>query len=235
MKTCIILPTYNERENIEKLLKKLLDVFKQIEDFDMKILVVDDNSPDGTQGIVKKFLDGKRIFMITGEKKGLGSAYINGFNYVLTKLNVDVLFEMDSDFSHKPEDIPRFLQEIRNGYDFVIGSRYINGGSTPDWGIIRKAISRGGNFFARVVAGMRDVNDCTSGFRAIKTDLIRKIDLDKLNVEGYAFQMNILYNALKNGAKIKEIPIVFNDRNLGSSKMRLKDLREFFFNSFKIR
>tara|TARA_Y100000034_G_scaffold133312_1_gene198439 strand:- start:405 stop:1121 length:717 start_codon:yes stop_codon:yes gene_type:complete len=235
MKACIIIPTYNEKENIGGLLEELLEGFKKIKNFDMSILVVDDNSPDGTQEIVKKYLDSKQIFMLTGEKNGLGSAYIKGFNYVLDKLKADVLFEMDADFSHKPEDVPKFLKEIENGYDFVIGSRYISGGEIPDWGFIRKSISSGGNFFARIVAGLYTVHDCTSGFRAIRTDLIKQIKLDKLEVEGYAFQMNLLHNAIKLGAKIKEIPIVFNDRNLGTSKMRLKDLREFFFNSFKLR
>ncbi len=201
----------------------------------MRVLVVDDNSPDGTQEIVKKFLKDKRMHMITGEKKGLGDAYIRGFKYAINSLKSEVIFEMDADFSHKPSDIPRFLEEINNGYDFVIGGRYISGGATPDWGLYRKTISRGGNFFARIIAGLNNVHDCTSGFRAIKTDLIKKIDLNGLNVEGYSFQMNLLWNAIKKGGNIKEIPIVFNDRDLGSSKMRFKDLYEFFINSFKLR
>ena len=235
MKGCIVLPTYNERENIGKLLENLLEIFKNIKDFDMHILVVDDNSPDRTQEIVKKFLDNKKVFLITGDKKGLGTAYVRGFNYAVNELKADVIFEMDADFSHKPRDIPRFLEEIRNGNDFVIGSRYVPGGEIPDWDFLRKAISAGGNFFARVVAGLYKVHDCTSGFRAIKSELIKKIDLDKLDAQGYAFQMNLLWNAVKLNAKIKEIPIIFNDRNIGKSKMRIKDLREFFFNSFKLR
>lgn len=235
MKFCIILPTYNEKENIGTLLETLLGISEKINDFDMNILIVDDNSPDGTQEIVRNFLRDKRINMITGDKKGLGAAYIRGFRYAINELKADVLFEMDADFSHKPNDIPRFLDEINNGYDFIIGSRYVPGGDTPDWGIIRKIISSGGNFFARSIAGLKEVQDCTSGFRAIKTSLIKKIDLDSLNVQGYSFQMNLLWNAIKNNAKIKEIPIIFNDRNLGNSKMRFKDLREFFINSFKLR
>ena len=235
MKGCIVLPTYNERENIGKLLENLLEIFKNIKDFDMHILVVDDNSPDRTQEIVKKFLDNKKVFLITGDKKGLGTAYVRGFNYAVNELKAYVRFEMDADFAHKPRDIPRFLEEIRNGNDFVIGSRYVPGGEIPDWDFLRKAISAGGNFFARVVAGLYKVHDCTSGFRAIKSELIKKIDLDKLDAQGYAFQMNLLWNAVKLNAKIKEIPIIFNDRNIGKSKMRIKDLREFFFNSFKLR
>ena len=235
MKVCIILPTYNEKENISNLLENLLVVFEKNNDYDMNILVVDDNSPDGTQDIVKKFLEDKRVNMITGEKQGLGAAYIRGFRYAINKLKADVVFEMDADFSHKPNDIPRFLNEINNDYDFIIGSRYIPGGDTPDWGIIRKTISSSGNFFARSIAGLKKVHDCTSGYRAIRTDLIKKMDLNKIDAQGYSFQMNLLWFALKNNAKVKEIPIIFNDRNLGNSKMRLKDLMEFFINSFKLR
>src|SRR3989344_2084447 len=235
MKVCIILPTYNEKENISNLLENLLVVFEKNNDYDMNILVVDDNSPDGTQDVVKKFLEDKRVNMITGEKQGLGAAYIRGFRYAINNLKADVVFEMDADFSHKPNDIPRFLNEINNDYDFIIGSRYIPGGGTPDWDIIRKAISSSGNFFARSIAGLRKVHDCTYGYRAIRTDLIKKMDLNKIDAQGYSFQMNLLWFALKNNAKVKEIPIIFNDRNLGNSKMRLKDLMEFFMNSFKLR
>jgi len=235
MKVCIILPTYNEKENISNLLENLLVVFEKNNDYDMNILVVDDNSPDGTQDVVKKFLEDKRVNMITGEKQGLGAAYIRGFRYAINNLKADVVFEMDADFSHKPNDIPRFLNEINNDYDFIIGSRYIPGGDTPDWDIIRKTISFSGNFFARSIAGLKKVHDCTSGYRAIRTDLIKKMDLNKIDAQGYSFQMNLLWFALKNNAKVKEIPIIFNDRNLGNSKMRLKDLMEFFMNSFKLR
>tara|TARA_Y100000034_G_C6788229_1_gene352723 strand:+ start:11 stop:721 length:711 start_codon:yes stop_codon:yes gene_type:complete len=234
MKACVILPTYNEKDNIGKLLKKLLEVFKGIKDFDMNILVVDDNSPDGTQEEVKKFL-GKNIFMITGEKNGLGAAYIRGFTYAIEKLKMDVIFEMDADFSHNPDDIPRFLEEIKNGSDFVIGSRYIKGGDTPDWGFDRKLISSGGNFFARIIAGLYSVRDCTSGYRAIRTELIKKINLEDLRVKGYSFQMNLLHNAIKENGKIKEIPIIFVDRHVGTSKIERKDMYEFFINSFKLR
>jgi len=235
MKCCIVLPTYNERDNIGKLLKTLLEIFDTIKDFDMNVLVVDDNSPDGTQEVVKKFLKGKRVSMITGEKHGLGAAYIRGFKHAIEKLKADVLFEMDADFSHDPKDIPKFLKEIKNGYGFVIGSRYIPGGDTPDWGFDRKLISSGGNFFARVIAGLYKVKDCTSGYRAIRSSLIKKINLNNLKVKGYSFQMNLLYEAVKNKAKIKEVPIIFVDRHVGTSKIERKDVYEFFINSFKLR
>jgi len=142
---------------------------------------------------------------------------------------------MDADFSHDPKDIPKFLKEIKNGYGFVIGSRYIPGGDTPDWGFDRKLISSGGNFFARVIAGLYKVKDCTSGYRAIRSSLIKKINLNNLKVKGYSFQMNLLYEAVKNKAKIKEVPIIFVDRHVGTSKIERKDVYEFFINSFKLR
>jgi dolichol-phosphate mannosyltransferase len=233
MKVCIVLPTYNEKENIGKLLDELLDVFKNIKYFDMNILIVDDNSPDGTQDVVKKFL-GDNVFMITGEKRGLGDAYIRGFKYAIDELKTDIVFEMDADFSHSPKDIPRFLEEIKEN-DFVIGSRYIEGGDTPDWSFNRKLISSGGNFFARIIAGLYKVKDCTSGYRAIKSELIKKIDMDSLDVKGYSFQMNLLFNAIKRNGRIKEIPIIFLDRHVGTSKIERKDMYEFFINSFKLR
>jgi len=160
MKGCIVLPTYNERENIGKLLENLLEIFKNIKDFDMHILVVDDNSPDRTQEIVKKFLDNKKVFLITGDKKGLGTAYVRGFNYAVNELKADVIFEMDADFSHKPRDIPRFLEEIRNGNDFVIGSRYVPGGGIPEnWGIHRKFLSLMGNLTTRLILGNFKIKD----------------------------------------------------------------------------
>ena len=203
----------------------------------MSILVVDDNSPDGTAKIVDQYTEkfSSSVFLLNRRKKiGLGSAYIAGFKYAMDELGVDAVFEMDADFSHDPKDVPRFMEEVSNGSDFVIGSRYIRGGNIPDWGFKRRMISRGGNFFARAIAGI-PVNDCTSGFRAIKTSLLEKIDLDSLGAQGYAFQMNLLNEAMKNGAKIKEIPITFNNRKYGESKLGNGDIQEFFFNAFKIR
>jgi dolichol-phosphate mannosyltransferase len=232
----IVLPTYNEAENIEDFLNAVTTVVEKIEDFDVKMLVVDDYSPDGTSDIVKKIMENnKRVFLINNPVRGLGNAYKSGFKHALENLNSDILIEMDSDFSHSPDKIPELLNMINQGYTFVIGSRYIKGGSIPDnWALIRKLNSKYGNIFARFIAGLYSVKDCTSGFRAISADLIKQISLQNLNVNGYAFQMNILYECIKNGAKVTEIPINFIDRTKGKSKLNIKDVLEFMKNSFII-
>ena len=232
----IVLPTYNEAENIEDFLNAVTTVVEKIEDFDVKMLVVDDYSPDGTSDIVKKIMENnKRVFLINNPVRGLGNAYKSGFKHALENLNSDILIEMDSDFSHSPDKIPELLNMINQGYTFVIGSRYIKGGSIPDnWALIRKLNSKYGNIFARFIAGLYSVKDCTSGFRAISADLIKQISLQNLNVNGYAFKMNILYECIKNGAKVTEIPINFIDRTKGKSKLNIKDVLEFMKNSFII-
>ena len=237
MKCCAIIPTYNERENIEGLLGSIMNEFMKNEDFNMSILVVDDNSPDGTADLVEDFSKEyqKNIFLLKRSKKmGLGSAYIDGFKHVINDIDPDIIFEIDADLSHDPKEIPRFIEEIKKGYDFVIGSRYVYGGETPDWGIKRKMISHGGNFVARVIAGL-PVYDCTSGYRAIRTSVLKKIDLDSLDVHGYAFQISLLHHTIKAKGCVKEIPIVFYDRKQGESKLKNKDIREFFLNAIKLR
>lgn len=232
----IVLPTYNEAENIEDFLNTVTKVVEKIEDFNVNMLVVDDYSPDGTSDIVKNIMENnKRVFLINNSTRGLGNAYKLGFKYALEHLNSDILIEMDSDFSHSPDKLPELLYMINQGYTFVIGSRYIKGGSIPDnWALIRKLNSKYGNIFARFIAGLYLIKDCTSGFRAISSELIKEIDLKNLNVNGYAFQMNILYECIKKGAKVKEIPINFIDRTKGKSKLNIKDVLEFMKNSFVI-
>ncbi|MDF1497981.1 MAG: glycosyltransferase [Patescibacteria group bacterium] len=238
-KVCIIIPTYNEKENITKLIDALLDVFKDIKNFEMSILVVDDNSPDGTGKIVKKYSISPphcQIHLLSGKKEGLGKAYIRGFNYAIKKLKADFVFEMDADFSHNPSDIPRFLEAVENGYDFVIGSRYVEGGSIPNnWGIVRKLNSKVGNIFARFIAGLYPIKDCTAGYRCISAKIIKKIDLENLNATGYSFSMNFLYEAIRIKAKVKEIPVDFIDRKFGESKIGFSDIKEFIINSFILR
>lgn len=236
MNVTIVLPTYNEAENIEDFLNAVFNVIAQIEDFDINTLIVDDNSPDGTANIVKKLQQtNNKIFLLENNTKGLGNAYKAGFKYAINNLNPDILVEMDSDFSHEPAKIKELLPPIKNGYDFVIGSRYIKGGTIPqDWALIRKLNSKYGNIFARFIAGLMQVKDCTSGFRAIRVDILNKIDLDNLDVNGYAFQMNILYECVHVGAKTYEIPINFIDRVKGKSKLSINDVKEFMINSFKL-
>lgn len=233
----IVLPTYNEKENIGPLIDKILKQTQYLRNARLSILVVDDSSPDGTAKIVLKYTQKyPNIYLLKGQKKGLGSAYIRGFAYATRHLKADIVFEMDADFSHDPSMISFFVYEIQKGYDFVIGSRYIEGGSIPkNWSLFRKLNSKWGNIFARHVAGLKDVKDCTSGYRAIRTSLLKKINLNKLKTKGYSFQMDLLHQAMKNNARISELPIQFTDRVLGNSKLRMRDIVEFIINSFLIR
>ena len=233
MDTVIVLPVLNEAENIKDFIEQ---VETNIDRTSVKILVVDDYSPDGTADIVKNLQQiYENLYLIQNNKTGLGNAYIKGFKYAVENLNADILIEMDSDFSHPPELINKLLEEINKGSDFVIGSRYIEGGSIPkNWNTFRKMNSKYGNIFARFIAGLKDVHDCTSGFRAIRADFIKKINLDKLNVQGYSFQMNILFECVRLGAKTREIPLKFKDREKGQSKLKLKDIAEFMINSIKL-
>ncbi len=236
MNVTIVLPTYNEAENIEEFLNAVYKVIDDIHDFNINTLIVDDNSPDGTSNIVKRLQQkNDKIYLLENNTRGLGNAYKAGFKYAIKYLNPEILVEMDSDFSHTPEKLKELLPPVKDGYDFVIGSRYIKGGSIPkDWALIRKMNSKYGNIFARFIAGLMQVKDCTSGFRAIRVDILKKIDLDNLDVNGYAFQMNILYECVNVGAKTYEIPINFIDRVKGKSKLSIKDVKEFMINSFKL-
>jgi dolichol-phosphate mannosyltransferase len=236
VKIVIIIPTYNESENIEPLIKFLQHVFIGIA-HEMHVLVVDDNSPDGTGEIVERLRQKySNVHLLSDEKAGLGAAYIRGMTFALTNLSADAVMEMDADFSHKPEDVPRLVEELEKGYDFVIGSRYVKGGSIPDnWGFIRRMNSRWGNIFARYVGGLSGVRDCTAGFRGIRSSLLSKIDLRGLNVRGYAFQMALLHRAVCESAKVAEVPVDFIDRTRGETKLGLKDIMEFMLHAWWIR
>lgn len=225
----IVLPTYNESGNILRLLKEIKKQQVKLKNTNLFILVVDDKSPDGTAAIVKKYsATNPNVYLLSGKKQGLGVAYIRGFDYAIKKLKADVVFEMDADFSHNPNDIPRFVKKIQEGNDFVIGSRYIKGGSIPEnWPLIRKLNSKVGNIFARYVAGLGDIKDCTSGFRAINTKVFTNIPLASLNAAGYAFQINVLHEAVEENYIISEIPISFANREVGVSKLQIKDITEF--------
>ncbi|MBU1016851.1 MAG: glycosyltransferase family 2 protein [Patescibacteria group bacterium] len=228
MNTTIVIPTYNEKDNIGPLLEELQKVFKNIKDFNMSILVVDDNSPDGTADIVRsKIKRYKNIHLITGEKQGLGAAYVRGFKYAMEKLKAEVVFEMDADFQHNPNDIPRFLEKISEGYDYVLGSRYVKGGSVPqNWGLHRKFFSFFGGWFARVVLGTKNVKDYTTGFKASRVKgYLDAINLSKILSKTFAYKIHLLYEMLCLKAKTIEIPINFVDREKEKSKSNV--LREF--------
>ncbi len=241
MKIVVIVPTYNEGENIAALIDSIQAQFQRIAGrsplMEMAILVVDDHSPDGTADRVRalqtRYPD---VHLIEGRKSGLGAAYVRGMTHAMERLSADVVFEMDADFSHRPEDIPRLLGEIEAGADFVIGSRYVAGGSIPaDWGWRRRMNSLGGNLVARHVAGIAGVRDCTAGFRAIRTDLLRRVGLARLGVKGYGFQVALLHAATRLGARVVEVPVRFVDRNHGESKLGLADIAEFMLHAFWLR
>jgi dolichol-phosphate mannosyltransferase len=213
MKTIIIIPTYNELENLRPLLDAVFSNAPQTD-----ILIVDDNSPDGTGTLADTIsTEDKRVHVMhRAGKLGLGTAYIAGFKYAVEH-DYDAAFEMDADFSHDPRYLPDFLRAIENA-DLVIGSRYIKGGDTPNWSITRRFISGGGNIFARFVLSM-PIHDCTAGYRCYRREVLEKIDLDGVQSQGYAFQVEMAYRVLSQGFKIVEIPIIFMDRRVGKSKM----------------
>ncbi len=226
----IVLPTYNEKENIGRIIEAILAQQKLLLEVDLHILVVDDSSPDGTADIVELYKKiNSNVHILRDQKKdGFGKAYIRGFKYAIKELTADIIFQMDADMSHNPYDIPRFIDEIQKGKDVVIGSRYIKGGAIPlNWTFKRKVNSRMGNMVARFIGGLSGIRDCTGGFRAIKVEAIKKISLNNLEVKGYVFQVALLSALKKSKASITEIPIIFTDRSKGKSKMQLKDQMEF--------
>lgn len=236
MKTTIVIPTYNEAENIIPLLDALHSQQAMVTGT-LEFLIVDDNSPDGTADLVRKYqANMPGVQLISGEKRGLGAAYIRGILRVLNDPEVSVVMEMDADFSHKPEDVPRLLREIEAGHDFVIGSRYVGNGSIPkEWSLFRRLNSLIGNIVARYVAGIYRVRDCTAGFRAIRSSTLREINLENLKIQGYAFQVALLHAAVMVGASVKEVPVDFIERSRGESKLGISDIFEFILNAWWIR
>lgn len=221
----VIIPTYNEKGNIERVIDILeTEIFPQLVKYKMHILVVDDSSPDGTGGVVRNL---SRSFanlhlLVNPHKAGLGNAYIKGMNYALTKLRAAVVFEFDADLSHDPTKIPIMLQKIEEGYDMVLGSRYVPGGAIPNnWGWHRKLLSIVGNLVARLIAFDFKIHDWTGGFRAITSEVVAKIIplMTEDELFGYTFQIGFLLQARKMRLKIGEIPFHFKDRKLGKSKM----------------
>jgi dolichol-phosphate mannosyltransferase len=236
MKAVIVVPTFCEQQNIGRLIDALEAVFKRMA-HDMHILVVDDSSPDGTIDVVKACQrQYKNVHAIQGIRIGLGAAYVRGMTHAMEYLQADVVYEMDADLSHKPEDVPRLMVALEEGADIAIGSRYVSGGSIPrEWGIHRKVNSVIGNLVARYMTGMHAIRDCTAGFRAIRVPALRKIDFDSLNVQGYAFQVTLLHAAVSTGAKVVEVPVDFIERTAGESKLGLRDIVEFILNVSWIR
>ena len=216
----VIVPTYNERENIEPLIERILEEPR------FRVLIVDDNSPDGTGDIVAAIAEeSPRVQLLRREGKlGLGTAYLAGFDYGL-EAGYGFICEMDADFSHQPHYLPALLAHAQAGADVVIGSRNVPGGHVENWSWVRNLISKGGSLYARTVLGM-PVRDCTGGFKCFRADALREIDLDSVRSNGYAFQVEMNYRCHEAGLRIMEIPITFPDRVAGSSKMSRRIVSE---------
>ena len=228
-KALIIIPTYNESENIPTLIPKVLSEDKRVE-----ILIVDDNSPDGTAELVKDIMKTNPEVHILERagKMGLGSAYIAGFKYALEH-NFDYVFEMDADFSHNPDDIPNLLEAIKEN-DLVIGSRYITGVNVINWPFKRLLLSIGASKYVRIITSL-PLKDPTGGFKCFRKQTLEALDLDNVLSDGYSFQIEVNYKVWKKGLRIKEIPIVFYERINGTSKMSKKIVREAIIRVWQLR
>ena len=224
VRLAICLPTYNERENLEPMVRALAKVFAG-NGLDGSVLVIDDGSPDGTGAIADALADELDwVSVLHRERKeGLGPAYLAGFRRVLAE-GAELVMEMDCDFSHDPNDVPRLVAATGDA-DVVIGSRYAEGGGTRNWGVVRRAVSRFGCLYAQVILGMR-VKDSTAGFKCYRRAVLETIDLDRIDSKGYAFQIETVYRALRKGFRVVEVPIRFTDREEGSSKMSRRIVAE---------
>ena len=225
----IIIPTYNEKDTISDLLLKIGGIYPSAD-----ILVVDDNSPDGTGEIVEKLAkkDNRITCLHRSHKDGIGPAYIAGFKEAL-KRGYSYILQMDADFSHDPKYIP-WLFKLAKEYDLVIGSRYIRGGGTRNWGIIRRLISRLGSLYAKLILGLQ-INDLTGGFKCFNRKVLESIELDDVKSKGYVFQIEMTYRAHRKGFKIEEYPIIFTDRRVGQTKMSRSIFFEAFINVWRLR
>lgn len=229
-KALVIIPTYNEADNISALIDRIIAV--AYDDVRLEVLVIDDNSADGTADIVKKKLSDRVHLIERIAKLGLGTAYVTGFKYAIEN-NYDYVFEMDADFSHDPSSIPDFLDTVKL-YDLVIGSRYIKGIAVVNWPLSRLIISIMASIYTRFITFL-PVKDVTAGFMCYRVKCLREIDLDKIHSNGYSFQIEMKYRFWKKGFKLKEIPIVFIDRRDGVSKMSRKIVYEALFMVWRLR
>jgi len=229
MKALIIVPTYNERENLEELVRRVFD-----QKLPTEILVVDDNSPDGTGALADEMAarDPRVHVMHRAGKMGLGSAYVAGFKWALAR-DYDAVFEMDADFSHNPDSLGDFLRELEHA-DLVLGSRYLHGVTVVNWPLSRLILSYSANLYSRIITGM-PVKDLTGGFKCFRRQVLEAIDLDRVRSDGYAFQIEINFKAWRKGFRIQEIPILFVDRRLGVSKMSRHIVREAAWMVWRLR
>jgi dolichol-phosphate mannosyltransferase len=214
----LILPTYNEAENIGPIVHAAREQLRAGD----SILIVDDNSPDGTGKLADELseqIDNVHVLHRPG-KQGLGRAYLAGFGHALAN-GADLVLEMDSDFSHDPADLPRLIETAEQGADLVLGSRYVAGGSVADWGLLRRLVSRGGSWYARMILGVH-VRDLTGGFKCFRREVLEALDLNSVHADGYGFQIELTYRTIQAGFDVVEIPIVFRDRRVGQSKMNAR-------------
>jgi dolichol-phosphate mannosyltransferase len=220
----VILPTYNERANLEPLVSSVRSVLDACAP-DHSILIVDDGSPDGTGELADRLAsEDRRVQVLHGNRKrGLGKAYIEGFRYALER-SAALVIEMDADFSHDPAHLPSLIDGAREA-DLVLGSRYVDGGGVQDWGPQRRVVSRAGCWYARTVLGV-GVKDLTGGFKCFRREVLEAIDLESVHSQGYAFQVELTYRALRAGFRVKEVPILFTERRVGHSKMSRRILLE---------
>jgi len=228
MQAIIVIPTYNERDNIVNLIN---EIFAQ-NISDLKIIIVDDNSPDKTAQAVNTIQNSNLYLIKRYNKLGLGTAYIAGFKKAMA-LGADLIIEMDADFSHDPKDITRLIQTCKDGFHLTIGSRKIDGGKIVGWNLKRKLMSQGAMMISRFFLRLRS-KDVTSGFRCYRREVLEKIKFENIKSNGYAFQEEMLYRTQKYKFQIKEIPVTFTDRKLGTSKLSSKDIREFFTTIFRL-
>jgi dolichol-phosphate mannosyltransferase len=226
----VCIPTYNERENLEGIVQAVLAADARTE-----VLVVDDNSPDGTGDLADALAAREsRVHVLhRAKKEGLGRAYLAAFTWALARPYAYVV-EMDADWSHPPRYLPELLNRAEAGADLVLGSRYVPGGGTVNWGFLRRFISRGGSLYARMVLGLR-VRDLTGGFKCFRRRVLESIDLAAVHSTGYAFQIELTYRTLKKGFRVEEMPIVFEDRRVGQSKMSRRIVAEALTMVWKLR
>ena len=229
MKSIVIIPTYNELHNVQRLIPELLELYS-----DLDILIVDDNSPDGTGKYVEEISeDNSRIKLISRKGKlGLGTAYVEGYRYMLRN-GYDIAFQMDADYSHDPKEIANFKKYI-DEYDLVIGSRYIQGVNVINWPMKRLLLSYFANYYTKIITGL-PLKDSTGGFKCFKRKVLEAIDLSQIKSNGYAFQIEMNYKAWIKGFKLKEVSIIFMDRVAGTSKMSKKIVKEAIFRVWKLR
>jgi dolichol-phosphate mannosyltransferase len=238
-KIAITTPTYNEAKNIKKLIVEVEKICRQYPNISFNFLVIDDNSPDGTAKVVQKVakeITGKnfKVEVLNRKKKeGIGKAYVHGFKTLLEK-DYDCIIQMDADLSHDPRYLKNFIKHAVSGKDFVVATRYIKGGGTPDWGLHRKILSRAGNLYTRFILSSR-ITDYTGGYNLFSTDLLRVMDIDTLGSGGYGFLIELKYRALQHAKSFSEVAIIFPDRQHGSSKIPKSTLFSNFILVPKIR